>query len=75
MCEEMAGIEKAGAATGIFMMSGNAGAVVVIALIPILSGEETLWTKAIYLLLALMLITLALVAVPLKETILKEKAA
>lgn len=75
MCEEMAGIEKAGAATGIFMMSGNAGAVVVIALMPIISGEDAFWTKAIYLMLALMVITLILVAGPLKEISLREKAA
>jgi predicted MFS family arabinose efflux permease len=75
MCEEMAGIDKAGAATGVFMMSGNAGAVVVIALMPILSGEDTLWTKSIYLMLALMVVTLALVAGPLKEVVSKDKAA
>jgi predicted MFS family arabinose efflux permease len=74
MCEEMAGSEKAGAATGIFMMSGNAGAVVVIALMPILSGEDTFWTKSIYLMLALMVVTLMLVVGPLKETFQKEKA-
>ncbi|MHB8260770.1 MAG: MFS transporter [Bacteroidia bacterium] len=73
MCEEMAGIEKAGAATGIFMMSGNAGAVVVIALMPIISGEDAFWTKAIYLMLALMVVTLALVVGPLKETLVKDK--
>jgi MFS family permease len=73
MCEEMAGIEKAGAATGIFMMSGNAGAVVVIALMPILSGEDALWTKSIYLMLALMVVTLALVAGPLKDAVSKDK--
>ncbi|MFI5141158.1 MAG: nitrate/nitrite transporter [Bacteroidia bacterium] len=75
MCEEMAGIEKAGAATGIFMMSGNAGAVVVIALMPIINGEDVLWTKSIYLMLALMLVTLVLVAGPLKETFNKEVTA
>ncbi|HEX7414761.1 MAG TPA: MFS transporter [Bacteroidia bacterium] len=75
MCEEMAGIEKAGAATGIFMMSGNAGAVVVIALMPIISGEDAFWTKAIYLMLALMVVTLALVVGPLKETLVKDKVA
>jgi len=74
MCEEMAGIEKAGAATGIFMMSGNAGAVVVIALMPVLSGEDALWTKSIYLMLALMLVTLVLVVGPLKETFKSEKS-
>ena len=47
MCEEMAGIEKAGAATGLLMMAGNAGAVVVIALMPIIIGESALWTNAI----------------------------
>ncbi|MGP8215583.1 MAG: MFS transporter [Bacteroidia bacterium] len=73
MCEEMAGIEKAGAATGILMLAGNAGAVVVILLMPVVNGSDTLWTKAVYLMLALMAVTTLLVAGPLKETFHKEK--
>ena len=71
MCEEMAGIEKAGAATGLLMMAGNAGAVVVIALMPIIIGESTLWTNAIYLMLALISIALVFIIGFLKESFVK----
>jgi predicted MFS family arabinose efflux permease len=75
MCEEMSGADKAGAATGLLMMSGNAGAVVVIALMPIINGENTVWTAPIYLMLALMVVSLVLVVGPLKETFNKEVTA
>lgn len=68
MCEEMAGIEKAGMATGILMLAGNAGAVVVIILMPIVNGDSNMWTNAIYLMLALMLATIVTIMVSLKET-------
>ena len=71
MCEEMAGIEKAGAATGLLMMAGNAGAVVVIALMPIIIGESVLWTNAIYLMLALISIALVFIIGFLKESFVK----
>ncbi len=73
MCEEMAGIEKAGAATGLLMMAGNAGAVVVIALMPIIIGENALWTNAIYLMLALISIALIFIIGFLKESFIKSK--
>ena len=75
MCEEIAGIEKAGAATGILMMAANAGGVVVIALMPMINGEGSLWTNSIYLMLVLMAITLALVIGGLKETFHADKVA
>jgi len=75
MCEEMSGPDKAGAATGLLMMSGNAGAVVVIALMPIINGENTVWTAPIYLMLVLMVVSLVLVVGPLKETFNKEVTA
>jgi predicted MFS family arabinose efflux permease len=68
MCEEMAGIEKAGTATGLLMLAGNAGAVVTIILMPIVNGEGVSWMNAIYLLFALMIITLVLILGKLKET-------
>jgi predicted MFS family arabinose efflux permease len=68
MCEEIAGNEKAGAATGLLMMAGNAGAVVVIAAMPLINGEGSLWTNSIYLMLALMVVALVLVVGFLKET-------
>jgi MFS family permease len=75
MCEEMAGLDKAGAATGMLMLAGNAGAVVVILLMPAVNESETLWTRSIYLMLALMVVTIALVLGPLKESFRKENAA
>jgi MFS family permease len=72
MCEEMAGVEKAGAATGLLMMAGNAGAVVVIGVMPFINGEGPFWTNSIYLMLALMVVSLLLVVVPLKESFKKE---
>lgn len=67
MCEEISGPEKAGTATGVLMLSGNAGAVVVIVLMPLVKGESTLWTNAIYLMLLLLGITLV-AGLKLKET-------
>ncbi|MBS1647122.1 MAG: MFS transporter [Bacteroidetes bacterium] len=72
MCEEMAGAEKAGAATGVFMMTGNAGAVVVIALMPMINNA-TNWSNSIYLMLALMVVTIVLVAGYLKESLYTQK--
>jgi predicted MFS family arabinose efflux permease len=69
MCEEIAGNEKAGAATGLLMMAGNAGAVVVIAAMPLINGEGSIWTNSIYLMLALMVVALVLVVGFLKETL------
>ncbi len=74
MCEEMAGQEKAGAATGMLMLAGNAGAVVVILLMPAVNESETLWTRSIYLMLALMVVTITLILGPLKESFRKETA-
>jgi nitrate/nitrite transporter NarK len=68
MCEEIAGNEKAGAATGLLMMAGNAGAVVVIAAMPLINGEGSIWTNSIYLMLALMVVAFVLVIGFLKET-------
>ncbi len=68
MCEELAGIEKAGAATGLLMLAGNAGAVVTIVLMPVVNGDSNSWTNAMYLLFTLMAITLVLILGKLKET-------
>ncbi|MFO0321550.1 MAG: MFS transporter [Bacteroidota bacterium] len=66
-CEELAGAEKAGAATGILMLFGNAGAVVTIVLMPVLNGEGGSCINSVYLLFALMSITLLLIIGKLKE--------
>jgi nitrate/nitrite transporter NarK len=68
MCEELAGAEKAGAATGILMLSGNAGAVVTIVLMPVVNGDGSSWMNAVYFLFALMMITLVMIVGTLKET-------
>ncbi len=73
MCEEIAGNEKAGAATGLLMLAGNAGAVVTIVLMPVVNGESPVWTNAVYLLFLLMVITLVLILTKLKETFIGEK--
>lgn len=67
MCEEVSGPEKAGTATGVLMLAGNAGAVVVIALMPVVKGDAVLWTNAIYLMILLVVITF-FCAVRIKET-------
>jgi predicted MFS family arabinose efflux permease len=71
MCEEIAGTEKAGTATGLLMMAGNAGAVFVIILMPLVNGTNSIWTNAIYFIIILMSITLTLVLKSLKETFAK----
>ncbi len=68
MCEEVAGSEKAGAATGMLMLAGNAGAVVVIIAMPLVKGDGESWANAVYLMLALLVLTLALTLGWLKET-------
>lgn len=68
MCEELAGIEKAGVATGILMLAGNAGGVVLILLMPLVNGSSPVWTNALYLMLFLMGLTLITVIAVLKET-------
>jgi MFS family permease len=71
MCEEIAGTEKAGTATGLLMMAGNAGAVFVIIFMPLVNGTNSIWTNAIYFIIILMSITLTLVLKSLKETFAK----
>jgi MFS family permease len=66
--EELAGSEKAGVATGILMLSGNAGAVITIMIMPLINGESGNWMNSVYLLLALMLITFIMIVFNLKES-------
>jgi cyanate permease len=73
MCEEIAGPDKAGAATGMLMLAGNAGAVVVIILMPVVNGEGTSWMNSVYLMLGLLVATLVLVVGVLKETFQKKE--
>lgn len=73
MCEEVSGVEKAGTATGVLMLAGNAGAVIVIVLMPLVKGDAIAWTYAVYLMIFLLIITLIL-ALRLKETFPNSKA-
>lgn len=72
MCEELAGIEKAGAATGMLMLAGNSGAVAVIIAMPLVNGNSGNWMNAVYLMLGLLVVTLALSLGVLKETFPKQ---
>jgi predicted MFS family arabinose efflux permease len=68
MCEELAGKEQAGVATGLLMLAGNAGAVLIIVLMPLVNGADTVWSNALYLMLFLMAITFLTVVFALKES-------
>ncbi len=60
MSAELAGPELAGSATGILMLTGNAGGVITIVLMPIVKGDGSSWTPAVVLMLALLAVTLLL---------------
>lgn len=68
MTEEQSGPKRAGAATGMLMLTGNAGAVVVIIAMQLVKGDSTNWFNAIVLMLALLIVSLLLAAIGLKET-------
>jgi len=67
MAEEEVGARKAGAATGILMLGGNAGGVVIIILMDVLKSMQGVWLYSIILLIAVMIIGLA-VSFLTKET-------
>lgn len=58
--EELAGSDKAGMATGILMLVGNAGAVVVIVAMDLVKGNSGMWSNAVDLMMALLAISLVL---------------
>ena len=60
MSEEQAGAEKAGVATGLLMLAGNAGGTVVIIAMELVKGGGDSWRVAIYLLMALLVIGIIL---------------
>lgn len=68
MSEELAGAEMAGMATGILMMVGNAGGVVVIILMDVVHSDT--WQNAIYLMFGILLVSLAIAAI-VRETFVK----
>ena len=69
--EELAGRDKAGMATGILMLVGNAGGVAVIIGMSLVKGDNPLWSNAIDLMVALLAISLTLCFF-LRETFIRE---
>ncbi len=67
MTEEEAGSERAGAATGVMMMTGNAGGVVISIAMQVLKGDSTEWRNAIWFLLGVLVVAL-LIALQVRET-------
>jgi cyanate permease len=62
MCSELAGPLSAGYATGILMLAGNAGGVVVIVAMQLVRGDAPTYLRAVWLLLGLLVVAFALAA-------------
>ena len=60
MCSELAGQALAGSATGILMLAGNAGGVIVILAMEAVKGESTSFFHSVLLMIALLIIAVAL---------------
>lgn len=54
--EELVGIKQSGAATGLILMSGNLGAVIVIATMQVVKGSHSTWIHSVYFVLILLCI-------------------
>ena len=67
MTEEEAGSERAGAATGVMMMTGNAGGVVISIAMQVLKGDSTEWRNAIWFPAGVLFVAL-LIALQVRET-------
>lgn len=67
MSAEQAGPRLAGSATGILMLTGNAGGVIVIIAMQVVKGDAPTWHGAVLLMVGLLVLTL-LLSVLLKET-------
>jgi MFS family permease len=57
---EIAGVERAGAATSVVMLAGNAGGVVVTLLVPAAKGSGTSYRPAAVMMVALLALTVGL---------------
>jgi predicted MFS family arabinose efflux permease len=55
MTEEISGAERAGMTTGILMLAGNAGAVVVVIAMEMVKGGAATWKNAVFLMMGLLL--------------------
>ncbi|WP_227793402.1 MFS transporter [Paenibacillus guangzhouensis] len=60
MTEEIAGEQHAGEATGLMMLAGNLGGVLVIAAMQWIKGDGASWLPAVYLLIAILLVSTVL---------------
>ncbi len=67
MSAEQAGTRLAGSATGLLMLSGNAGGVIVIIAMQVVKGEAATWHGAVLFMVGLLVLTL-LLSVLTKET-------
>ena len=67
MTEEEAGAARAGAATGVLMLTGNAGGVVVSIVMQVVKGDGPEWRRAVLLLLGMLIIVLGLASL-VRET-------
>ena len=74
MCSELAGPKRVGAATGILMLAGNIGGVLVIMAMQWVKSERTGFEPAVHLLAALLAIAIPLAAV-VRETHPQHQAA
>lgn len=74
MSAELAGRELAGSATGILMLAGNAGGVVVIVLMAVVKGDGPTWRPAVFLMLGLLAAAL-LLSLLVAETFQRRDAA
>jgi predicted MFS family arabinose efflux permease len=63
MSSELAGPRLAGSATGILMLTGNAGGVIVIIAMQLVKGEAPTWHSSVLLMLALLGVALVLAGV------------
>lgn len=74
MCAALAGEDAAGSATGLLMLFGNAGGVLVIIAMVVVKGDAPTFERAVYLLYGVVAVAIALAfAVP--ETIVRKRAA
>jgi hypothetical protein len=60
MCSQIVGPRSAGAATSLVLLAGTAGGVVVIVAMPLVNGDRSDYLPAVFLLVALLAITLLL---------------
>ena len=67
MCSELAGPKLVGAATGILMLAGNAGGVIVIIAMEWIKGDSPTFVRAVLLLVGVLVVSVA-TAIRLRET-------